>query len=106
MTGVDYSTEEFMKTGARIWNLERLFNLKAGLTGEDDTLPPRLLNDPIKTGPSKGEVSNLDEMLPEYYAAPRLGRDGSAHQGQADGAGALKRRDGAGRRKPPGAFPR
>jgi aldehyde:ferredoxin oxidoreductase len=66
-TGVPYSTEEFMKTGARIWNIERLFNLKAGLTAKDDTLPTRMLNDPLPAGPCKGEVSKLDKMLPEYY---------------------------------------
>ena len=56
-----------MKTGERIWNLERLWNLKAGFTKADDTLPERVLKDPIPTGPSKGEISHLDVMLPEYY---------------------------------------
>jgi len=67
VTGVEYSTEDFMKAGDRIWNLERMFNLKAGVTGEFDTLPERLLKNPIPAGPSKGEVSRLDQMLPEYY---------------------------------------
>ena len=56
-----------MKAGERIWNLERMWNLKAGFTGKDDTLPERMLKDPIKTGPSKGNVSKLQMMLPEYY---------------------------------------
>jgi aldehyde:ferredoxin oxidoreductase len=68
LTGVEYSLDEFMKVGARIWNLERLWNLKVGYTTADDTLPARLLTEPIKTGPSKGRVNHLDEMLPEYYA--------------------------------------
>jgi aldehyde:ferredoxin oxidoreductase len=67
LTGVPYPTEEFMKAGDRIWNLERVFNLKAGITGKDDKLPERLLRNPIKTGPAKGNVSHLPEMLPEYY---------------------------------------
>jgi aldehyde:ferredoxin oxidoreductase len=67
VTGVEYSTEDFMEAGDRIWNLERVYNLQAGLSGADDRLPARLLNDPIKTGPSKGEVSHLDDMLPMYY---------------------------------------
>jgi aldehyde:ferredoxin oxidoreductase len=67
LTGVPYPTEVFMKAGERIWNLERLFNMKAGLTGKDDTLPERLFKVPIKTGPSKGRVSELPKMLPEYY---------------------------------------
>ena len=56
-----------MKTGERIWNMERLWNLKAGFTGADDTLPARILKEPILTGPSKGEISHLEVMLPEYY---------------------------------------
>ncbi|MBN1333686.1 MAG: aldehyde ferredoxin oxidoreductase, partial [Synergistales bacterium] len=54
--------------GERIWNLERLFNLREGLNPEkEDTLPKRLLNEPIPSGPSEGKVSRLKEMLPEYY---------------------------------------
>ncbi len=66
-TGVGYTVEECLKAGERIWNLERLFNLKAGFTGKDDTLPPRLLNEGIPAGPAKGMVAKLPEMLPEYY---------------------------------------
>ena len=66
-TGIACSTEDFMEIGERIWNLERLWNLKAGFTKADDTLPERILKDPIQTGPSKGEVSHLEVMLPEYY---------------------------------------
>jgi len=67
VTGIAYSTEDFMQAGDRIYNLERMFNLKAGLSGRDDCLPPRLTSSPIPAGPSKGEVSHLDVMLPEYY---------------------------------------
>ncbi|MBP8672775.1 MAG: aldehyde ferredoxin oxidoreductase family protein, partial [Synergistales bacterium] len=45
-TGINYTTEKIMECGERVWNLERLFNLKAGLSAEDDTLPPRLLHEP------------------------------------------------------------
>lgn len=68
ITGVEYTEEKVMECGDRIYNLERLFNLKAGLSKADDTLPPRLLNDPIPAGPMKGKVSRLGEMLPGYYA--------------------------------------
>ena len=67
--GFDYTVEELMQAGERIWNLERQFNLKAGFTKKDDTLPPRLLKEPIKFGPMKGNVSRLEEMLPRYYEA-------------------------------------
>jgi aldehyde:ferredoxin oxidoreductase len=56
-----------LAAGERIWNLERQFNLAAGLTRADDTLPKRLLKDAAKTGPAKGMVNRLDEMLPLYY---------------------------------------
>lgn len=67
-TGLDLSDEEYLLSGERVWNLERLFNLQAGFTTKDDTLPPRLLNEPMKGGPHEGKVVRLDIMLPEYYS--------------------------------------
>lgn len=66
-TGIEGSDEEILKAGERIWNLEKLFNLKAGFSKKDDTLPPRLLNEPLTSGPAKGKVAELDVMLKEYY---------------------------------------
>src|SRR5574337_894690 len=63
----DWSMEKLNAVGERIWNLEREFNLAAGFTAKDDTLPPRLLNEPAQTGPAKGLVNGLKKMLPEYY---------------------------------------
>jgi len=68
VTGTTYTPQDFMTCGDRIWNLERMFNLKAGLSAKDDCLPPRLLKEPIKTGASKGSVSRVPELLPEYYS--------------------------------------
>ncbi len=67
VTGVHYSPADFMKAGDRIWNLERQWNLKVGMTSADDSLPTRMLKDPIPNGPSRGKVNHLHEMLPEYY---------------------------------------
>lgn len=61
----EWSTATLLEVGERIWNLERDFNLKAGLTAKDDTLPPRLLREPANVGPAKGRVNELDRMLPE-----------------------------------------
>jgi aldehyde:ferredoxin oxidoreductase len=67
-TGTDMGGHKgLMKTGERIFNLERLFNIKAGLTAKDDTLPKRMLEEPMPAGPAKGMVVHLAEMLPEYY---------------------------------------
>lgn len=65
--GDEWTSERLMETGERIWNLERLYNLKAGLTRADDTLPPRLLETPCPSGVAKGKVAEMDIMLPEYY---------------------------------------
>ena len=62
-----WTVERLLETGERIWNLERRFNLAAGFTKADDTLPPRLLREGPKTGPAEGKTSGLAEMLPEYY---------------------------------------
>ena len=66
-TGFDYDEKSALLAGERIWNLERLWNIEVGYTKDDDTLPERLLKEPIKTGPSKGEVTDISKMLPEYY---------------------------------------
>ncbi len=63
----DWTPDTLLELGERIWNLERDFNLRAGLTGKDDTLPKRLLKDAAKTGPAKGRVNDLGAMLPKYY---------------------------------------
>ena len=62
-----WSPEKMLEMGERIWNLERKFNMDAGLTAADDTLPKRLLKDAAKTGPAKGKVNELHKMLPHYY---------------------------------------
>ncbi|MEM2268792.1 MAG: aldehyde ferredoxin oxidoreductase C-terminal domain-containing protein, partial [Thermoplasmata archaeon] len=69
VTGFDYSVEEMMLAGERIWNLERVYDLQAGFSGKDDTLPPRLLKEPMPYGPNKGSVVPLDKLLKEYYMA-------------------------------------
>ncbi|EHM10453.1 aldehyde:ferredoxin oxidoreductase [Thermanaerovibrio velox DSM 12556] len=65
--GIDYSTDDLMKIGERIWNMERLFNLKEGFSAADDVLPQRMTSEPLPEGPHKGKVSRVPEMLPKYY---------------------------------------
>lgn len=71
-----WTAQRLHDAGERIWNLERLFNLRAGLTAADDTLPPRLLNEPAPSGTARGKVCELDRMLPEYYAERGWTADG------------------------------
>ena len=63
----DWSVERCLEVGERIWNMERQYNNAAGFTSDDDTLPKRLLKEAIKSGPTKGQVNRLGEMLPKYY---------------------------------------
>lgn len=72
----DWSAERLAEVGERIWNMERDFNLRAGMTAADDTLPKRFLKDAAKTGPAIGRVSDLDKMLPEYYQLRGWSDDG------------------------------
>ncbi len=69
VTGISYATGDLIKAGERVYNLERLYNNREGFTILDDTLPPRMLNEAVSEGPSKGWVSNLPPMLEEYYRA-------------------------------------
>jgi aldehyde:ferredoxin oxidoreductase len=72
----DFSLERLQEIGERIWNLERRFNMDAGITADQDTLPKRLLKDAAKTGPAAGKVAELDKMLPQYYELRGWGKDG------------------------------
>ena len=75
-TGENFSVDELLACGDRIFNNERLFNLAEGYTAKDDTLPKRLLEDPMPDGPSKGYVHPLDKMLPKYYEIRGWSADG------------------------------
>ena len=76
-TGTEMNLDELMKAGERIWNLERIFNLKAGITGKDDRLPDRLVKEPMPLGPAEGKVVELDKMLPEYYQLRGWDKEGN-----------------------------
>lgn len=71
-----YDADSLLEAGDRIWTLEKLFNLAAGIDSSQDTLPKRLLEEPIPDGPSKGEVHRLDVLLPEYYSVRGWSKEG------------------------------
>jgi len=66
-TGVSLTPADLLKAGERIWNIERLYNLREGFTGKDDYLPKRFLEQPMDQGPTKGHVVPLDQLLKDYY---------------------------------------
>lgn len=65
ITGTPFSSGHLQEIGARIFNLERMYNLREGLSAADDTLPPRLLHEPTFPGMDSGHPLHL--LLPRYY---------------------------------------
>ncbi|MBW1803121.1 MAG: aldehyde ferredoxin oxidoreductase family protein, partial [Deltaproteobacteria bacterium] len=72
VSGLELSAEEVEKVGERINNTARAFNVREGFTRDDDTLPERLMTEPLADGGSKGQMvsqEDLNRMLDEYYTA-------------------------------------
>jgi len=70
VTGADYALEELKLIGERVYNLERLFNVREGAGRQSDCLPERFMQEPITDGPAKGRVvtrEELEQMLDDYY---------------------------------------
>lgn len=66
-TGWDLSVAEYKQAGERVYNLARAFNNREGLSAKDDTLPKRLLEEPLPDGPAEGHVNELSLLLDRYY---------------------------------------
>ncbi|MHA1135445.1 MAG: aldehyde ferredoxin oxidoreductase family protein [Candidatus Thorarchaeota archaeon] len=75
-TGLPIDGKELLRIGSRIWNLERIFNIREGFTKNDDSLPPRF-STPLPEGGSRKRVSHVKEMLPEYYSLRGWDKDGN-----------------------------
>ena len=67
VTGRPFTFEDYKKCGERGYNLERVFHIREGITRADDTLPWRCLNEPMPSGPAKGQVNTLEILLDAYY---------------------------------------
>ncbi len=68
VTGWDMDLEEFIQCGERIFNLQRMINVRRGISSKDDTLPARFLTEKLRDGPLAGRVPPLQEMLSDYYS--------------------------------------
>jgi aldehyde:ferredoxin oxidoreductase len=78
-TGLSFTAGEVQQVGERVNNIARLFNIREGLTRQDDTFPYRLMHEPLKAGASKGQLisqADLDLMLDEYYEARGWDKNG------------------------------
>ncbi len=79
VTGIEFTNSDLITIGERIYNLARAFNVREGFTRKDDTLPYRVMHDPIPKGKSAGSYvkeEELQHMLDEYYMARGWSRDG------------------------------
>jgi aldehyde:ferredoxin oxidoreductase len=68
--GRQVSGKDLLKAGERIWNLIRIFNLRAGFTTADDTLSKKLTQKALKGGPHEGRMlrrEDLEGMKALYY---------------------------------------
>jgi aldehyde:ferredoxin oxidoreductase len=80
-TGWNVTAADLLQVGERVMNLQRLFNLREGLSRNDDMLPSRVIEKPefgIYKDEEKCAVSDFDAMLNEYYNA----RDWSREEGR------------------------
>lgn len=62
-----FTFEDYNTLGARVYNQERVFNAREGITRADDVLPKRLVEEPISDGPAAGHVAMAAELLDHYY---------------------------------------
>jgi aldehyde:ferredoxin oxidoreductase len=76
-TGMKTDPAGLLRIGERIWNLQKIYNIKRGFGRKDDTLPARLLNEPLKEGPAAGQVWRGGEMLDEYYTLRGWDKEGT-----------------------------
>lgn len=67
VTGLDLPESELLPLGERIVNMERVFNVRAGIRRSDDSLPQRFLEEPLPFGPAAGHVHKLEPLLDDYY---------------------------------------
>ncbi len=75
-TGANYTLSELIRAGERVINAERQFLVTAGFSRKDDALPKRLTHESMPTGPAKGLVCHLEEMLDDYYRAQQWTSEG------------------------------
>jgi aldehyde:ferredoxin oxidoreductase len=65
-TGWNTDVDQLLKTGERVFQLQRALSCKLGISAKDDVMPELALR-PIPNGGQEGHVPDLSKMLPEYY---------------------------------------
>jgi aldehyde:ferredoxin oxidoreductase len=65
--GWDWTGQDVLDAGARLFNFKRLINNRLGITAKDDVLPIRLTTEPRPTGSAAGVLPDMELMLKDYY---------------------------------------
>jgi aldehyde:ferredoxin oxidoreductase len=90
VTGRHLTVEEMFRVGERVTTLRRLFNYREGLTRDDDTLPHRVMTEPVGEGPSEGHIVTAEElrtMLDDYYGQRGWDAEGRPTEAKLDELG-------------------
>jgi aldehyde:ferredoxin oxidoreductase len=95
VTGRDVTAEGMFRLGERVTAIRRLFNCREGFTRADDTLPWRVMNEPVREGPSEGHLvteEELSQMLDDYYSERGWDEDGRPTEAKLEELGIGKER--------------
>ncbi|MFO8101869.1 MAG: aldehyde ferredoxin oxidoreductase family protein [Dehalococcoidia bacterium] len=85
-SGFDYTLEELMTCGERIWMLKRGMDNLMGVTSADDKLPKQLVTSP-PDGPALGSVPDMDLMLSEFYEIRKFDASGRPRKEKLESLG-------------------
>ncbi|MCD6312600.1 MAG: aldehyde ferredoxin oxidoreductase family protein [Thaumarchaeota archaeon] len=88
--GRKFTAKDLHAKGTLIFNLKRIFNLACGMSKEDDSLPDRLLKEPLSEGGAAGQIVELDSMLKEYYEYRGWNEEGYPRKETLEKLGLLK----------------
>jgi aldehyde:ferredoxin oxidoreductase len=78
-TGLEFTKDELVNVGRRVIDLERVINMREGITRKDDTLPARYFDEPMNGRKTKGHYIDRDKfgkMLDEFYALHGWDKEG------------------------------
>lgn len=83
VTGKTWTAEDMATVGRRVINIARAFNQREGFNRKDDTVPKRIVNEALKSGPAAGQVIPMeafDDMLDQYYSVMGWDKNGMMPQ--------------------------
>ena len=83
ITGWDYSIEDLMDAGERIFTVQRLINIRDGCNAATDVMPKKMLQ-PAKKGFRAGKVPPFEELMEDYYNVRGWDENGEPSQGTLD----------------------